>query len=128
MAAGNLHDNGLSMGTAGWMLSFAQFIGLPASFAVPVVASKLKSQRSIVLALGLCALGGYSGLQIGDSFVVMVISTILIGITLSGTFALALAFWECAHAILGMRQSCLGWHSRSDIHWQPSDRCSLVSV
>ncbi|RYG71682.1 MFS transporter [Lentibacillus lipolyticus] len=91
-----LHDNGMAMGTAGWMLSFAQFVGLPASFIVPVAAGKLKSQRIIVLIMGLIALSGYSGLLIGDSFVLMVISTILIGITLSGTFALALAF-------LGMR-------------------------
>ncbi|SFA87508.1 MFS transporter, CP family, cyanate transporter [Lentibacillus halodurans] len=91
-----LHDNGLSMATSGWMLSFAQFVGLPASFIVPVVAGRLKSQRSIVLVMGMCALGGYSGLLIGSSFTVMVISSILIGITLSGTFALALA-------LLGMR-------------------------
>ncbi|TMN21389.1 MFS transporter [Lentibacillus cibarius] len=91
-----LHDNGMAMGTAGWMLSIAQFVGLPASFIVPVAAGKMKSQRSIVFVMGLIALGGYSGLLIGDSFVAMVISTILVGITLSGTFALALAF-------LGMR-------------------------
>src|SRR5699024_3874863 len=91
-----LHSNGLSMATSGWMLSFAQFIGLPASFMVPVVAGRLKSQRSIVLVMALLAFGGYCGLLLGNSFTVMVISTIMIGLTLSGTFALALAF-------LGMR-------------------------
>ncbi|MFD1362165.1 CynX/NimT family MFS transporter [Lentibacillus salinarum] len=91
-----LHDNGLTMAMSGWMLSFAQFVGLPASFIVPVVADKLKSQRRIVIVMGVCALGGYGGLLIGESITVMVISTILIGVTLSGMFALALTF-------LGMR-------------------------
>ncbi|TFJ94338.1 MFS transporter [Lentibacillus salicampi] len=91
-----LHDNGLSVTASGWMLSFAQFVGLPASFIVPVVAGRLRSQRSIVFVMGLCALGGYGGLLLGESFTTMVISTILVGITLSGMFALALAF-------LGMR-------------------------
>ncbi|QKY69975.1 MFS transporter [Lentibacillus sp. CBA3610] len=91
-----LHSNGLTMSMSGWMLSFTQFVGLPASFIVPVIADRLESQRSIVLVMGLCALGGYGGLLIGESIPAMVISIILIGITLSGTFALALAF-------LGMR-------------------------
>ncbi|MFB4167788.1 CynX/NimT family MFS transporter [Virgibacillus sp. JSM 102003] len=91
-----LHDYGVSMATAGWMLSFMQFIGLPASFFVPMIAGRFKSQRGIVLVMTTCALGGYGGLLIGSSYTVMVISTILIGITLSGSFALALAF-------LGMR-------------------------
>lgn len=91
-----LHDYGVSMATAGWMLSFMQFIGLPASFFVPMIAGRFKSQRGIVLVMTSCALGGYGGLLIGNSYAVMVISTILIGITLSGSFALALAF-------LGMR-------------------------
>ncbi|SFE48635.1 MFS transporter, CP family, cyanate transporter [Lentibacillus persicus] len=91
-----LHGNGLTMATAGWMLSFAQFVGLPASFIVPMAAGRFKSQRGIVFIMFLCAFGGYGGLLIGESFPVMIVSTILIGVTLSGTFALALAF-------LGMR-------------------------
>ncbi len=91
-----LHDYGVSMATAGWMLSFMQFIGLPASFFVPMIAGRFKSQRGIVLVMTTCALAGYGGLLFGSSYTVMVISTILIGITLSGSFALALAF-------LGMR-------------------------
>ncbi|WP_245835799.1 CynX/NimT family MFS transporter [Virgibacillus ndiopensis] len=91
-----LHDYGVSMATAGWMLSFTQFIGLPASFLVPVIAGRFSSQRGIVLVMGAFAVSGYGGLLVGDSYAVMVISTILIGIAMSGSFALALAF-------LGMR-------------------------
>ncbi|GAB3068758.1 CynX/NimT family MFS transporter [Virgibacillus ainsalahensis] len=87
-----LHNYGVSMATAGWMLSFMQFIGLPASFFVPVLAGRFKSQRGIVLVLGVSAFSGYGGLILGDSYAVMVISVILIGLSLSGNFALALAF------------------------------------
>ncbi|WP_087972334.1 CynX/NimT family MFS transporter [Oceanobacillus rekensis] len=91
-----LSDSGLSMTTAGWMLSFTQIIGLPASFLVPMIAEKLKSQRGIVIVLTLSGFLGYGGLLLGKSYTIMLISVILIGITLAGAFALALAF-------LGMR-------------------------
>lgn len=91
-----LHFNGVSIGTAGWMLSLMQIIGLPFSFLVPVIAGKLKSQWGIVVLLGLCATSGYVGLFIGHSFVAMIISTALVGVALGGVFPLALTF-------LGMR-------------------------
>ncbi|MFD1037045.1 CynX/NimT family MFS transporter [Virgibacillus byunsanensis] len=91
-----VHDYGVSMATAGWMLSFTLFVGVPASFFVPVIAGRLRSQRMIVLVLGCLAITGYGGLLVGDSYIVMVMSTVLIGIALSGCFALSLAF-------LGMR-------------------------
>ncbi|MFD2044953.1 CynX/NimT family MFS transporter [Ornithinibacillus salinisoli] len=87
-----LHDYGVSMETAGWMLSFTQFVGLPASFLVPIIAGRLASQRGIVLTMGAFAISGYAGLLLGSSYTIMIISTILIGFALSGSFALALAF------------------------------------
>ncbi len=91
-----LHDYGVSIGTAGWMLSMTQIIGLPFSFLVPVIAGKLKSQWAIVVFLGTSAISGYVGLLLGNSFVVMIICSLLIGIALGGVFPLALTF-------LGMR-------------------------
>lgn len=91
-----LYDYGLDMATAGWMLSIAQFIGVPFSFLVPMIAAKYESQRNVVLVLGALGIGGYCGLLFGSSYFMMVISIILIGIPLGGNFALALA-------LLGMR-------------------------
>lgn len=91
-----LQDYGVSMVTAGWMLSFTQFVGLPASFFVPVIANKFKSQSWIVVALSLFAIIGYAGLLLGDTYAVMIISIIVLGIALSGSFSMALTF-------LGMR-------------------------
>jgi CP family cyanate transporter-like MFS transporter len=87
-----LHHYGLSLTAAGWMLSFTQFVGLPSSFIVPVLAGRFSSQRGIVLVLGILSAGGYSGLILGETLAAMVFSTILIGLSLSGTFALALTF------------------------------------
>ncbi|MBU5267141.1 CynX/NimT family MFS transporter [Virgibacillus proomii] len=91
-----LQAYGISASAAGWMLSFLQFIGLPASFIVPVLAGQYRSQHGIVLAMGLFSIIGYTGLLLGKSNIVMVVSIILIGFSLSGTFALALT-------LLGMR-------------------------
>src|SRR5699024_1758911 len=60
------------------------------SFLVPVMAGRMKSQRGIVVMLGISALIGFTGLLLGQSFFIMFISTIFIGITLGGKFALAL--------------------------------------
>lgn len=87
-----MHDSGLSIATAGWMLSFMLFIGLPASFIVPMVAGQFKSQSWIGVTMGMFSLVGYAGLMFGDSFTVMIISSILIGIALNGSMALALVF------------------------------------
>lgn len=91
-----LVDYGVDVGTAGWMLSIAQLIGVPFSFIVPVVAGKFKTQRGIVLVLGLFGVGAYAGLLFGSSYITMIISIIALGIPLGGNFALALA-------LLGMR-------------------------
>lgn len=85
-----LHHNGVSMTTAGWLLFFTQMIGLPASFFVPVMASKYSSQQMIVIVMGLTSFLGFTGLLIGNSYTIMIISIIFIGIALSGMFALAL--------------------------------------
>lgn len=87
-----LHDFGLPMSTAGWLLSYTQIIGMPASFIVPVLAGRLKSQAPIVITLCTSAAVGYTGLLVGSTFPVLMISATLIGIPLGGCFALALTF------------------------------------
>ena len=87
-----LHHSGLSMATSGWMLSYAQMIGMPASFFIPMIAGRMKSQRPIVLVMGSCAILGFSGLLFGQSFIILALSSTFIGITIGGSFALALTF------------------------------------
>ena len=85
-----LHDYGVDLATAGWLLFFTQMIGLPAGFIVPVLADRMKSQRSLVVILGICAIGGFLGLLLGESIFVMMISIVIYGQALGGIFPLAL--------------------------------------
>lgn len=107
-----LHHNGVSIATAGWLLSYTQIIGMPASFIVPVIAGRLPSQRMIVLVMSVSAILGFSGLLLTSSYVLMVVSVTLIGIPLGGNFALALTFLglraqnaQDASELSGMAQS-----------------------
>ncbi|GGJ81920.1 putative transporter YycB [Lentibacillus kapialis] len=90
-----LQDYGVNSGTAGWMLSYAQFIGLPASL-LPMLAGKLKSQSGMTIGVCLSAAVGTAGLLFGQSNVIMIASVTLLGIATGGLFPLALSF-------LGMR-------------------------
>src|SRR5690625_2239356 len=87
-----LQHIGFEVNTAGWMLSYAQFIGLPVGFIIPVLAARMKRQHSLVLILGLLGLLGFFGLLVANSFPIIVMSTTFIGITIGGTFPLALTF------------------------------------
>src|SRR5699024_7735514 len=44
-----LQNIGQDVNTAGWMLSYTQFIGLPIGFLIPVLAGRMKRQYSLVL-------------------------------------------------------------------------------
>lgn len=90
-----LQDYGASSSTAGWMLSYAQFIGLPASL-LPVLAGKIKSQSSLTVGVCLLATAGSAGLLFGQSNFIMIASVTLLGVSTGGLFPLALSF-------LGMR-------------------------
>lgn len=87
-----LHSHGISMEAAGWLLSFTQLVGLPASFFIPVLAGRAQSQVKFAFMLGLCAIVGYSGLLLGSSFPMLIVSIALIGFALGGAFPLALSF------------------------------------
>lgn len=87
-----LIEYGAESRSSGWMLSFNQIIGLPASLLIPIIAGKLKSQRSIIIILCILAFGGYIGLLIGDGYNMMVVSVALLGVAYGGLFPLSLIF------------------------------------
>ncbi|MDR7080112.1 cyanate permease [Neobacillus niacini] len=68
-----LHSHGISMETAGWLLSFTQLVGLPASFFIPVLAGRAQSQIWIAFMLGMCSIVGYSGLLLGSSYPILIV-------------------------------------------------------
>jgi MFS transporter, CP family, cyanate transporter len=87
-----LHSHGIGLEAAGWMLSFTQLVGLPASFFIPVLAGRSQSQIWIAFTLGMCSVVGYSGLLLGTTHPILIASIILIGIALGGSFPLALSY------------------------------------
>jgi MFS transporter, CP family, cyanate transporter len=87
-----LHSQGMSMETAGWMLSLTQLVGLPASFFIPVLAGRFQSQVWISFALSCFSVLGYTGLLLGTSYPILIVSIILIGLALGGSFPLALSY------------------------------------
>lgn len=107
-----LQSNGYTESGAGWLLSFMLFIGLPASFLVPVLADKLPNQRGIVIGLGIGMLFGFITLLLGHSHLLMIIGTAILGLSVNGNFALALTFFglrartaQDASELSGMSQS-----------------------
>ncbi|WP_274029312.1 CynX/NimT family MFS transporter [Streptomyces sp. MMBL 11-1] len=60
-------DAGVSAGTAGLLLAVTMAMGVPLAFVIPRVASRLKQQGPIVVALGLCGLIGYGGLYLAPA-------------------------------------------------------------
>lgn len=87
-----LISHGITREKAGWLLSFTQIVGLPASFFVPVLAARLRSQVWLALGLGLCSVLGYTGLWLGSSYPILIISIMMIGFALGGNFPLAMSY------------------------------------
>ncbi|TCP54454.1 CP family cyanate transporter-like MFS transporter [Tumebacillus sp. BK434] len=106
-----LHSRGLSPAAAGWMVSFMQIIGLPATFFVPVLAGRRPSQRRLVLALASVFFIGYAGL-FWESATFVWLWVLLLGIGQGGSISLALTFLalraqtpRAAAELSGMSQS-----------------------
>ncbi|MBW1603680.1 MFS transporter [Streptomyces sp. JJ66] len=60
-------DAGLSASTAGVLLGVTMGLGIPLSFVLPPLAARLHHQGPLVLLLGLCGLGGYTGLMLAPA-------------------------------------------------------------
>ncbi|WP_338058116.1 MFS transporter [Streptomyces cavernae] len=56
-------DAGVPASTAGLLLAVTMVMGVPLSFVIPRLATRLPHQGPIVVALGLCGLAGYAGLH-----------------------------------------------------------------
>src|SRR5699024_12667133 len=57
-----MQDYGFSVPASGWLVPYAQFVGLPSTFLAPVLAEKFKNQQGIVLVIGALMVTGFTGL------------------------------------------------------------------
>lgn len=87
-----LQQRGMSIETAGWMLSLLQFIILPLTFVVPVLASRFSNQRKLVVAAGISLILGCLGLLSGNLSLI-VLWMILLGVGVGAAFSLAMMFF-----------------------------------
>lgn len=106
-----LTDQGISKSAAGWILSLMQFVSLPASFIVPILAGRFRNQRGLVTMTAAFLILGYIGL-ISGNFPLTIVSVILIGLAGGSAFSLATMFFVLrtqttheAAALSGMAQS-----------------------
>lgn len=106
-----LTDKGLSQGSAGWMLSLMQLVGMLSTFVVPVLAGRQQRQRGLALITALLFVAGFSGLWLGGAGLVVPVMVAL-GLGAGGGFGLALMFFalrtrtsEAAAELSGMAQA-----------------------
>ncbi|GGU88105.1 MFS transporter [Streptomyces litmocidini] len=60
-------DAGVPAATAGVLLAVTMVMGVPLAFVIPRLATRMKNQGPIVVALGLCGLTGYTGLSLAPA-------------------------------------------------------------
>ncbi|MEU9120834.1 MFS transporter [Streptomyces sp. NPDC048506] len=60
-------DAGVSAGTAGVLLAVTMAMGVPLSFVLPRLASRMRHQGPLAALLGLCGLAGYAGLSLAPA-------------------------------------------------------------
>src|SRR5690625_2111954 len=87
-----LMDDGMEKATAGFMLSYFQFLGIPVSFFIPMIAAKMKSQRALVIAVNILFIIGIACLLLKQTFMITVFAVTFMGIASSANFALSLLF------------------------------------
>jgi len=106
-----LHDEGLSVARAGWMLGLSQAVAIVTMFLAPVLAGRRSSQQDVVVAAAALSAAGILGLLIAGG-TATVLWIVLLGLGQGACFSLALAFFalrapdpEHAAALSGMAQS-----------------------
>ena len=82
---------GMSASHAGALLSASFFVGIPASFAVPVAAARMRDQRVLISGLTSCFVAGFVGLALAPGALAW-LWIVLLAIGMS-TFQLTLALF-----------------------------------
>ncbi|PTI82449.1 MFS transporter [Staphylococcus xylosus] len=86
-------DRGLDPSTAGYLLMLNQFSQVPMTFTFPIIASKLKDQRILVVIITVLFLVGFS-LFFTQSLVLLIIGIIIAGLAMGACFSLCMTFFS----------------------------------
>lgn len=88
-----LMDRGLSPSTAGYLFMLSQFAQVPMTFVFPILASKLKDQRMLVVVIVLLFIVGYS-IFFTHNITLLVIGMLIIGLAMGACFSLCMTFFS----------------------------------
>ncbi|WP_145379621.1 CynX/NimT family MFS transporter [Staphylococcus cohnii] len=88
-----LVDRGVDPSTAGYLLMLNQFSQVPMTFSFPIIASKLKDQRILVVIITILFLTGF-GLFFAQSLVLLVIGMVIAGLAMGACFSLCMTFFS----------------------------------
>ncbi|WP_334072122.1 MULTISPECIES: MFS transporter [Paenibacillus] len=106
-----LHERGMSMEQAGWMLSIMQLLSMVGSFTMPLIAARTQSQKWLAAASSALFLAGFAGVWLGPASLAMLF-IMLIGLGCGTTFSLVIMFFglrahsaDQAAELSGMAQS-----------------------
>ncbi|MBC1603279.1 CynX/NimT family MFS transporter [Paenilisteria rocourtiae] len=90
-----LISQGMDSTQAGFMLSLFQLGIIPFTFIVPIIASKMKSQRPIVTILTVLLLSGTAGLLFGSGHVWLIgTSVFIMGVASGAAFSVCMMFFS----------------------------------
>ena len=82
-----LTNRGMTIESAGWMVTVMQYAGLPTSFLIPIIADRLSHQKGIALGIGATMIAGLVGLLFGKQFPVIMMSILLVGLALGAAIS-----------------------------------------
>lgn len=88
-----LIDRGLEPTTAGYLLMLNQFSQVPMTFIFPIVASKLKDQRILVVIITILFLIGFS-LFFTQSLALLIVGIVIAGLAMGACFSLCMTFFS----------------------------------
>jgi len=87
-----LIDRGYSAESAGWILSLMQFVSLPVSFIVPMIAGRSRNQSGLAALVSLLGMIGFTGLLLGND-ALLFLWIMFIGLGQGGSISLALTMF-----------------------------------
>ncbi|SCT00466.1 CynX/NimT family MFS transporter [Staphylococcus caeli] len=88
-----LVDRGLNHDMAGYLLMLNQFAQVPMTFIFPIIASKLKRQRMLIVIITILFLAGF-GLFFSQSLPMLIIGIIIVGLAMGACFSLCMTLFS----------------------------------
>lgn len=102
-----LHERGLSMDQAGWMLSLMQLASMGGSFLMPLLAARAQTQKGLAAVSSALFLFGYGGIWLGSPNLALLF-ILLIGLGCGTTFSLVIMFFALRSRTAGQAAQLSG--------------------